>query len=137
MHEFESFFKNNNLSNLLKNIKLLLLDVDGVLTDNQIYISSDETELKSFCIDDGTGAAIARFSKLNLGLLSGRHSKCTKLWADELGIKCCIQGVIDKKNKVRPLIKLGSNIKRRQDAPECYDINASIYIWKRKALSTK
>ena len=93
------------MSNLLKNIKLLLLDVDGVLTDNQIYISSDEAELKSFCIDDGTGAAIARFSKLNLGLLSGRYSKCTELWADELGIECCIQGVIDKKNKLPEICK--------------------------------
>ena len=45
------------------------MDVDGVLTDNQIYISSDKTETKSFCIDDGTGAAIARFAKLHLGLL--------------------------------------------------------------------
>ncbi len=96
---------NNNLSALFKNIKLLLLDVDGVLTDNQIYISSDKSELKSFCIDDGTGAAIARFAKLHLGLLSGRYSKCTELWAEELGIKCCIQGVIDKKNKLPEICK--------------------------------
>ena len=52
------------MSQLLENIKLLLFDVDGVLTDNQILISSDNTELKSFCIDDGTGAAIARFADL-------------------------------------------------------------------------
>ena len=96
---------NNNLSALFKNIKLLLLDVDGVLTDNQIYISSDKSELKSFCIDDGTGAAIARFAKLHLGFLSGRYSKCTELWAKELGIKCCIQGVIDKKNKLPEICK--------------------------------
>ena len=90
---------------MLKNIKLLLLDVDGVLTDNQIYISSDETELKSFCIDDGTGAAIARFAKLHLVLLSGRYSKCTKLWAKELGIAYCVQGIIDKKNKLPEICK--------------------------------
>ena len=94
------------MSHLLKNIKLLLLDVDGVLTDNQIYISSDKTETKSFCIDDGTGAAIARFAKLHLGLLSGRYSESTKLWADELGISCCIQGVIDKKNKLPEICKM-------------------------------
>lgn len=93
------------MSHLLKNIKLLLLDVDGVLTDNQIYISSDNTETKSFCIDDGTGAAIARFANLNLGFLSGRYSKSTELWAKELKITCCIQGVIDKKNKLPEICK--------------------------------
>ena len=42
--------------------------------------------------------------------------------------------VIDKKRRVKPLFRIGSKIKRRQDAPKCYDINASIYIWKRKTL---
>ncbi len=98
--------ENKKSFNLLKNIKLLLLDVDGVLTDNQIYLSSDKNELKSFCIDDGTGAAIARFASLNLGLLSGRYSKCTELWAKELGIDCCIQGVIDKKNKLPEICEI-------------------------------
>tara|TARA_B100000989_G_C19508104_1_gene457483 strand:+ start:1045 stop:1752 length:708 start_codon:yes stop_codon:yes gene_type:complete len=42
--------------------------------------------------------------------------------------------VIDKKRRVKPLLRIGSKIKRRQDAPKCYDINASIYIWKRKTL---
>ena len=42
--------------------------------------------------------------------------------------------VIDKKRRVKPLSRIGSKIKRRQDAPKCYDINASIYIWKRDVL---
>ena len=42
--------------------------------------------------------------------------------------------ILDEKKRVRPLIRIGSKIKRRQDAPKCYDINASIYIWKRKTL---
>ena len=94
------------MSQLLENIKLLLFDVDGVLTDNQILISSDNTELKSFCIDDGTGAAIARFADLPLAFLSGRYSKSTEIWAKELGITCCIQGVIDKKNKLPEICKI-------------------------------
>ena len=93
------------MSKLLENIKLLLFDVDGVLTDNQILISSDNTETKSFCIDDGTGAAIAKFANLHLAFLSGRYSKSTEIWANELGISCCIQGVIDKKNKLPEICK--------------------------------
>tara|TARA_B100000579_G_scaffold414367_1_gene407946 strand:- start:457 stop:1164 length:708 start_codon:yes stop_codon:yes gene_type:complete len=42
--------------------------------------------------------------------------------------------VFDKAKNIKPLLKKGSKIKRRQDAPQCFDINASIYIWKRKAL---
>lgn len=91
---------------MLDKIKLLLMDVDGVLTDNQISIFSDGSESKSFCIDDGTGAAIAHFAGLHLGLLSGRYSKCTELWAKELKINCCIQGVIDKKNKLPEICNL-------------------------------
>ena len=80
-------------------------DVDGVLTDNQIFISSDNTELKSFCIDDGTGAAIARFAGLPLAFLSGRYSKSSEILAKYLVISFCIQCVIDKKNKLPEICK--------------------------------
>ena len=101
--------KKNNESIILQNVKLLILDVDGVLTDGHIIISSDGTESKSFFIEDGTGAAIANFAKLPLALLSGRYSKCTSIRAEELGIDCCIQGVLDKKNKI-PIISKKFNI---------------------------
>ncbi len=64
--------KKNNESIILQNVKLLILDVDGVLTDGSIVISSDGTESKSFFIEDGTGAVIANFAKLPLALLSVR-----------------------------------------------------------------
>ena len=92
--------KKNDKYDVLKNVKLLILDVDGVLTDGQIIVSSNGEESKSFCIEDGTGAAIAHFANLPLALLSGRNSKCTSIRAKELKIECCIQGVLDKKNKI-------------------------------------
>ena len=97
--------KKNNESIILQNVKLLILDVDGVLTDGSIVISSDGTESKSFFIEDGTGAVIANFAKLPLALLSVRYSKCTSIRAEELGIDCCIQGVLDKKNKITIISK--------------------------------
>ena len=97
--------KKNNESDIFKNVKLLILDVDGVLTNGLITISSDGVESKSFFIEDGTGAAIAKFANLPLAILSGRYSKCTSIRAEELGIDCCIQGVLDKKNKIPAISK--------------------------------
>ena len=91
---------NNNEFDILKNVKLLILDVDGVLTNGQIIISSNGEESKSFCVEDGTGAAIAHFANLPLAILSGRYSKSTSIRAKELNIDCCIQDVLDKKNKI-------------------------------------
>ena len=97
--------KKSNEHNVFKNVKLLVLDVDGVLTDGQIIISDNGIESKSFCVEDGTGAAIAHFAKLPLALLSGRYSKCTSIRAKELKIDCCIQGALDKKNKIKIISK--------------------------------
>jgi len=96
---------NNNLKSLTQKIKLIVFDVDGVLTDGNITISSDGTESKNFCVEDGTGAAIASFAKLPLIFLSGRYSKCTEIRADELKINDCFQGYLDKKNKLIEIIK--------------------------------
>jgi len=96
--------RNNNEFDILKNVQLLILDVDGVLTDGKIFISSTGEETKSFCIEDGTGAAIARFANLPIAWLSGRYSECTKIRAKELQIDCCIQGALDKINKLPQIV---------------------------------
>ena len=96
---------NNDIKKLCDNIQLLIFDVDGVLTDGKITISSNGEESKSFCIEDGTGAALARFAKLPIAFLSGRYSKSTEIRAKELKINYCIQGHLDKKNKLIDLSK--------------------------------
>tara|TARA_B100000959_G_C14828427_1_gene560833 strand:+ start:231 stop:770 length:540 start_codon:yes stop_codon:yes gene_type:complete len=88
---------------LCSNIKLLVSDVDGVLTDGKILISSDGTESKKFNVEDGTGVAIAKFAKLPIVFLSGRYSKATEIRAEELNIQDCIQGFLDKKNKIEEI----------------------------------
>lgn len=97
--------KNNNGFDNLKNVQLLILDVDGVLTDGKILVSENGDEIKSFHIEDGTGAAIAKFANLPIAWLSGRYSKCTEIRAKELQIDCCIQGALDKHNKLKEIIR--------------------------------
>jgi len=94
---------NKPLSQAIKNIKLIVSDVDGVLTDGRILISSDQVESKFFNVEDGTGAALAHYAKIPIALISGRYSESTKIRAKELNIKHCIQGVLDKKNKLLEL----------------------------------
>jgi len=81
----------------LKKIKLLILDVDGVLTDNSVYIGSDGNEFKGFNIQDGFGIhLLQQEAKVKVALLSGRYSKATDIRAKELDIEMVYNGYTDK-----------------------------------------
>ena len=97
---------NSDLSKLFQNVKLLVSDVDGVLTDGKLLISSDNTESKFFSVEDATGVALAQYAKLPIALISGRYSNTTEIRAEELKIDYCYQGVLDKKNKLFELLKI-------------------------------
>src|SRR5437773_10809216 len=77
-------------------IKLLLFDVDGVLTDGKILLHADGTESKQFDIKDGTGMVWAQRAGLTVGLLSARTSAATGQRAAQLGITLVHQGVANK-----------------------------------------
>ena len=100
---------------IIKNIKLLISDVDGVLTDGTINIGSDGTEFKSFSVEDGAGAAYARLAKLPLALISGRFSLCTLRRSKEMGIQHCYQGKLNKLDAYHDLLKI-YNVKDKQVA---------------------
>jgi len=70
----------------LNQIKLLAMDVDGVLTDGTITISSDGSELKTFNLLDGHGIRMWRRAGLKAALISGRESAVTKQRAKEMEI---------------------------------------------------
>lgn len=75
-------------------IRLLALDVDGVLTDNGIYIgpvAGERVELKRFNIQDGLGLGLLRGTSIQLAWISGRRSEATTLRAAELRIPTLIQ----------------------------------------------
>jgi 3-deoxy-D-manno-octulosonate 8-phosphate phosphatase (KDO 8-P phosphatase) len=77
-------------------IKLLLFDVDGVLTDGKILLHPDGTESKQFDIKDGTGLVWAQRAGLKVGLLSARSAAATTQRAAQLGIAIVHQGVASK-----------------------------------------
>ena len=77
-------------------IKLLLFDVDGVLTDGTVIVHSDGTESKTFGIRDGIGMVWAQRAGLKVGLLSARMSATTPHRAAQLGITIIQQGVANK-----------------------------------------
>lgn len=77
-------------------IRLFAMDVDGILTDGTVAISSDGTETKTFCITDGLGLILVRGSGLETAWISGRQSVTTTLRGNELKIPHIIQGRHDK-----------------------------------------
>ncbi len=79
-----------------RRLRLLLSDVDGVLTDGSVFVSSDGREGKAFHIRDGLGVVLARRAGLRVGLLSGRFSEATARRAAELAIDVVVQGASNK-----------------------------------------
>jgi 3-deoxy-D-manno-octulosonate 8-phosphate phosphatase (KDO 8-P phosphatase) len=77
-------------------IRLLLFDVDGVLTDGKILLHPDGTESKQFDIKDGTGLVWAQRLGLRVGMLSARTSAATAQRAAQLGVSIVRQGVPSK-----------------------------------------
>lgn len=85
-----------DLRNRAARIDLLLLDVDGVLTDGRIVYASDGTELKHFHVRDGSGLKLWRQTGKRAAILSGRTSPAVTVRAAELGIDPVLQGREDK-----------------------------------------
>ncbi len=77
-------------------VRLFAMDVDGILTDGTVAISSDGTETKSFSVTDGLGLGLVRDGGLPLAWISGRLSGATTVRATELRIPHVIQGRRDK-----------------------------------------
>ena len=87
-----------NLRIKLRNIRAVLLDVDGVLTDGSITYSDSTVETKSFHVRDGYGITHAIQQGLLIGIITGRSSEIVLRRARELGITDIYQGVMEKIN---------------------------------------
>jgi len=85
-------------------IQLLVMDVDGVLTDGNITINDDGSEGKSFNLQDGHGIKMWQRAGLKVAFLSGRFSKPTKYRAEELEVDYCIHGCIEKLPELKKLL---------------------------------
>ena len=78
-------------------IKLLALDVDGVLTDGTLYIGPEGECFKGFNAKDGLGISCALRSGIEVAIITGRKSAIIHRRAEELGIKHIVEGVRDKR----------------------------------------
>ena len=97
-----------SLTASLQKIKLLALDVDGVLTDGSIYISPAGEVFKGFNAKDGMGISCALRSGLQIAVITGRQSHIVERRCEELGITLLQQGVKDKRLALQQMAqKLG------------------------------
>lgn len=85
------------------NIKLLIVDVDGVLTNGQLFIGNNHEELKAFNVRDGLGLRLIQKTGIELAIITGKQSKIVEFRAQELGIKYVYQG---QPNKVPAFLNL-------------------------------
>lgn len=91
-----------NLANIdlvqrARNVRLLVLDVDGVLTDGKLYFLADGSEAKAFSTLDGQGIKMLMNSGVNAAIITGRSSNIVERRAANLGIKHVVQGREDKR----------------------------------------
>lgn len=91
-----------------KNIKVLIFDVDGVLTDGQIFVipGSDGhgIEAKGFAAHDGLGISLARLGGLRIGIITKRQSQTVAIRANDLKLEFIYQGQSHKMNAINEIL---------------------------------
>jgi 3-deoxy-D-manno-octulosonate 8-phosphate phosphatase (KDO 8-P phosphatase) len=85
-------------------IRMLVLDVDGVLTDGRLYFDQQGNEMKAFCSRDGLGMRTLQSHGTILALITGRRSEIVAHRAAQLGIEHVYQGRNDKLNAFNELL---------------------------------
>ncbi len=95
-HEAITMSETNSVEDRAAAIRLLVLDVDGVLSNGLLYYGNSEEETKSFHIADGLGIKMLMSSGVDVGIITGRSSSIVERRAAELGIQHLVQGREDK-----------------------------------------
>jgi len=95
------------MENKLRTVRLLLLDVDGVLTDGRIILSDSGAETKAFNVRDGHGLKLLQRAGIQVGIITGRHSRVVSHRMRELGIDLIVQGA---RNKLEPYLRILSDL---------------------------
>ena len=94
-----------NVKHQLQKIKLIISDVDGVLTDGTVLKGGGNMELKRFCVQDGTAVAMVKAAGFDLAFISGRYSEATEIRMKELKISDVYNGTLNKLVPYRELKK--------------------------------
>jgi 3-deoxy-D-manno-octulosonate 8-phosphate phosphatase (KDO 8-P phosphatase) len=92
----------------LAKIELLILDVDGVLTDGRLYFGARGEALKVFHVRDGHGIKLAMHAGVHVAAVSGRRSAAVSARMRELGVATVVQGCSDK---VAALLRIAKRLR--------------------------
>jgi len=94
----------SSIATKAQKIKLLICDVDGVLSDGKVYFSNQGDELKNFNIKDGLGIKLLQNAGIKVAIITGRESQIVAHRAKELGINILFQGRSDKRATFQEII---------------------------------
>jgi 3-deoxy-D-manno-octulosonate 8-phosphate phosphatase (KDO 8-P phosphatase) len=86
-------------------VKMVLMDVDGTLTDGTLAVLPDGEEIKTYNVRDGMGVLLAQLAGLKLGIITGKISKGLEKRAERLKITEIYQGIIDKKKVLDEILE--------------------------------
>ncbi|MEE9260931.1 MAG: HAD-IIIA family hydrolase [Candidatus Scalindua sediminis] len=100
----------------MKEIKIVIIDVDGVLTDGKIILDANGNESKVFYVQDGTGITYLHRAGIKTAIISGRESKAVVHRAKELCIEDVYQGIHNKIEAYEKILKKH----RIKDNETCY-----------------
>ena len=106
---------NQDLRSKLASTEMLILDVDGVLTDGRLFYGSGGIEIKAFNVHDGFGLKKIQQKGISVAIVSGRESDIVEKRANELGIHFLFQNIAEKK-EVLPELHQRSGIEPRHMA---------------------
>lgn len=88
----------------MNGIKLIALDVDGVLTDGKLLIGSNGVEYKSFHVKDGMGIGLARFLGVKIALITGRKSESINIRSKELNVDFLYEETTNKEEALLEIV---------------------------------
>ena len=91
------------LESKLKEIKLVISDVDGVLTDGGIYFSSEGESLKKFNVKDGMGVELLHENNIKVILLTRENSEIVKKRGEKINVDKTILGIMNKKEELEKI----------------------------------
>ena len=114
-------------------IKLILLDVDGTLTDGGIYRDETGNEIKKFNVKDGYAIVHASNLGIDFGIITGKKSKLVEIRANELKIKYLYQGISEKTKSLEKIINI-TGLKKEEIAYMGDDLN-DLHIMKETGLT--
>lgn len=92
-----SGFQNLLQTRRARKVVMVLMDVDGTLTDGRLYVLPDGEEVKAYHVQDGLGIFLAHLAGLKTGIITGKTSRALEVRAARLGLEELHQGILDKK----------------------------------------